>query len=172
MVYLYIQTLHLKFTVIYKNIYYQRERNLIHLWDDVRGYTTFPYTKYAYEPAKNGEYTSIYGDKLTKIYKYDKDTPNLFESDVPETTRVLVDMYTDHDDASTGIKVMTFDIEVEMESGLPDPKEATNELTAIGLHDNISNQYVVLVMDKEGKMQPRQTDKAIVLPFFVFYCLR
>jgi DNA polymerase elongation subunit (family B) len=60
---------------------------------------------------------------------------------------------------------MTFDIEVEMESGLPDTEKAENELTAIGLQDNITNQYWVLIMDKKGKMVERKTDKAIILPF-------
>ena len=150
---------------MYKNVYYQREKNLVHLWDDKLGYRTFPYTRYAYEKVMNGEYQSIYGDKLTKIYKFKKDDPDLFESDVPETTRVLVDTYTDSDLPSEGITTLTFDIEVEMESGLPDTEKAENELTAIGLHDNISNQYWVLVMDKSGKMVEKKTDKAIVLPF-------
>jgi DNA polymerase elongation subunit (family B) len=60
---------------------------------------------------------------------------------------------------------MTFDIEVEMESGLPDVEKAENELTAIGLQDSITNQYWVLIMDKKGKMVERTTDKAIILPF-------
>ena len=150
---------------MYKNIYYQRERNLIHLWDSHLGYRTFPYTRYAYERADRGEARSIYGDKLTKIYKFKGDDPNLFESDIPETTRVLVDTYTDSDIPSDTIVTMTFDIEVEMESGLPDTEKAENELTAIGLQDNITNQYWVLIMDKKGKMVERKTDKAIILPF-------
>lgn len=150
---------------MYKNIYYQRERNLIHLWDSHLGYRTFPYTRYAYEKAERGEARSIYGDRLTKIYKFKGDDPDLFESDVPETTRVLVDTYTDSDIPSDSIVTMTFDIEVEMESGLPDTEKAENELTAIGLHDNITNQYWVLIMDKKGKMIERKTDKAIILPF-------
>ena len=150
---------------MYKNVYYQREKNLVHLWDDKLGYRTFPYTRYAYEKVTNGEYKSIHGDTLTKVYKFKKDDPDLFESDVPETTRVLVDTYTDSDLPSEGITTLTFDIEVEMESGLPDTEKAENELTAIGLHDNISNQYWVLVMDKSGKMVEKKTDKAIVLPF-------
>ena len=135
------------------------------MWDSQLGYRTFPYTRYAYEKVTNGPYQSIHGDKLTKIYKFKKDDPDLFESDVPETTRVLVDTYTDSDLPSDGITTLTFDIEVEMESGLPDTEKAENELTAIGLHDNISNQYWVLVMDKSGKMVEKKTDKAIVLPF-------
>ena len=60
---------------------------------------------------------------------------------------------------------MTLDIEVEMESGLPDTKEAENELTAIGFHDSQTNQYVVLVMDKDGIMEQKKTEKALVLPY-------
>jgi DNA polymerase elongation subunit (family B) len=137
----------------------------MHVWDDVRGYMSFPYTRYAYEPAERGEYTSIYGDKLTKIYKFKKDDPNLFESDVPETTRALVDLYSDSDELSTGHVILTYDIECEMESGLPDPQEAKNALTSIALHDSATNQYWVLVMDVTGKMVEKTTDKAIVIPF-------
>ena len=150
---------------MYQNIYYQREKNLIHLWDDKRGYSSFPYTRYAYERAENGEARSIYGDKLTKIYKFKKDDPDLFESDVPETTRALVDLYSDTDDVSEGHVVLTYDIECEMESGLPNPEEAKNALTSIALHDSATNQYWVLVMDKDGLMVEKTTDKAIVIPF-------
>ena len=150
---------------MYQNIYYQREKNLIHLWDSKRGYMAYPYTRYAYERAERGEFKSIYGDKLTKIYKFKGDDPNLFESDVPETTRALVDMYSDSDDASDGHIILTYDIECEMTSGLPDPLEATNELTSIALHDSATDQYWVLVVDKEGGMKEKTTDKAIVLPF-------
>ena len=150
---------------MYQNVYYQREKNLIHLWDDKLGYRTFPYTRYAYEKAENGEHISLYGDRLTKIYKFQKDNHNLFESDVPETTRVLVDTYTDSDEPSIGHVTLTYDIEVEMETGLPDMQEAKNEITSIALHDSATNQYYVLVLDKEGGLSNKKTDKAIVLPF-------
>ena len=109
---------------MYKNCYYQREKNLVHIWDDKQGYRTFPYTRYAYEKAANGNFTTLYGDKVSKIYKFKKDDPDLFESDVPETTRVLVDTYTDSDLPSEGHVILTYDIECEMISGLPDPLEA------------------------------------------------
>ena len=150
---------------MYQNCYYQREKNLVHIWDDKQGYRSFPYTRYAYERAERGDYTSLYGDKLTKIYKFKGDDPNLFESDVAETTRVLVDTYTDSDIPSEGHIILTYDIECEMETGLPDMEKAENELTAIGLHDSAADQYYVLIMDKEGKMVERKTDKAIVIPF-------
>ena len=137
----------------------------MHIWDDTQGYRAFPYTRYAYEKADRGEYTTLYGDSVTKIYKFKKDDPDLFESDVPETTRVLVDTYTDSDLPSKGHVVLTYDIEVEMLTGLPDPEKAENECTSIALHDSATNQYWVLVMDKEGKLLEKKTDKAIVIPF-------
>lgn len=150
---------------MYQNAYYQREKNLVHIWDDKKGYFNFPYTRYAYEKATNGEYETLYGDRVTKIYKFKTDDPALFESDVPETTRVLVDTYTDSDLPSEGHTILTYDIEVEMLSGLPDPEKAENECTSIALHDSTTDQYWVLVMDKEGKLLEKKTDKAIVIPF-------
>lgn len=150
---------------MYQNIYFQREKNLMHLWDDTIGYRAFPYTRYAYKKATHGEYTSIYGDRLTKVYKYSKDDTDLFESDVAETTRVLVDLYTDSDIPSTGHTVLVYDIEVEMESGLPDPDIASNGITSIALHDSVSNHYWVLILDETGNLQKKQTDTTTIIPF-------
>ena len=150
---------------MYQNVYYQRERNLVHLWDDKLGYRTFPYTRYAYEKVERGQYTSLYGDKLDKIFKFTKDDPNLFESDVPETTRILVDTYTDSDIPSEGHVILTYDIECEMDTGLPDVEKSENELTAIGLHDSASDHYWVLIMDKAGKMSEKKTGNRTVIPF-------
>jgi DNA polymerase elongation subunit (family B) len=136
----------------------------MHIWDDRQGYRSFPYTRYAYEKSANGEYETLYGDRVTKIYKFKKDDPNLFESDVPETTRVLVDTYTDSDIPSDGHVILTYDIEVEMLSGLPDVEKAENELTSIAIHDSATNQYWVLVMDREGKLVEKKTEKAHVIP--------
>jgi DNA polymerase elongation subunit (family B) len=138
---------------MYQNIYYERQKNLIHLWDDKNGYQTFPYRKYAYKKDPYGQFKSMNGDKLTRISKWDKDeSDDLFESDVPETTRVLVDIY-DSDLPSNGHRVMTFDIEVEMISGLPNTKEAQNEITSIASHDGATKLFDVFVLDKERKIK-------------------
>ena len=138
---------------MYQNIYYERQKNLIHLWDDTNGYQTFPYRKYAYVKDQHGEHRSMYGDKLRKISKWEKDeSPDLFESDVPETTRVLVDIY-DSDIPSKGNRTMTFDIEVEMISGLPNTFDAKNEITAIASHDSVTKLYDVFVLDKDRKVK-------------------
>ena len=138
---------------MYQNIYYERSKNLIHLWDDTTGYSTMPYRKYAYKKDPHGQHLSMYGDKLTRISKWEKeDSDDLFESDIPETTRVLVDMY-DNDLPSKGHTVLTFDIEVEMISGLPNTREAQNEITAIASTDSVSKIYEVFVLDKANKIK-------------------
>ena len=144
---------------MYQNIFFERNRYLIHLWDDTLGYRTFPYKKYAYIKDPNGEYESMYGDRLTKVHKWEKDSgEELFESDVPETTRVLVDLYND-DTPSKGHIVLTFDIEVEMNSGLPNIEKAENEITSIAAHDDVTKEYHVFVVDKNNKVKGKSFQK-------------
>lgn len=150
---------------MYQNIHYSRGTNTVHIWDDVRGYFTIPYKRYAFKPAANGEWESIYGDRLTKVYKYSKDDEGLFESDVPEVTRVLVDTYLDTDLPSTGHCILTFDIEVEMDSGLPDTTKAENIITSIALHDSVTDNYYVLILDTERKVNPYKDETKEILPF-------
>ena len=138
---------------MYQNIFYERAKNLMHLWDDKSGYQTMPYRKYAYKKDPHGQHLSMNGEKLSRISKWEKEeSDDLFESDVPETTRVLVDIY-DTDIPSTGHRIMTFDIEVEMISGLPNTREARNEITAIASHDGATKLYDVFVLDKENKVK-------------------
>ena len=73
----------------------------MHIWDDKFGHQTFRYKKYAYTKSKTGHYVSLYGDKLKRITKWEKDQSDLFESDVNPEIRVLVDNYTDSDEVST-----------------------------------------------------------------------
>ena len=150
---------------MYQNIYYQRNTNTVHIWDDVKGYFTVPYSRYAFKPALNGEWESIYGEKLTKVYKYSKDDEGLLETDVPEVTRMLVDLYTDSDIPSKGHKILTFDIEVEMISGMPDTEKATNEITSIAMHDSVSDFYYVLILDKDRALTHSKSDNREILPF-------
>ena len=111
---------------MYQNIFYDRKVNKMHIWDDKFGHQTFRYKKYAYVKNRTGTYVSLYGDKLKRISDWDKEQPDLFESDVNPEIRVLVDNYTDSDEASIGHKVMVFDIEVEVTDGFPSPSKAEN----------------------------------------------
>jgi DNA polymerase elongation subunit (family B) len=108
----------------------------------------------------------LYGDKLSKVTNFVKNDPDLFESDIAETTRILVDMYGDSDMPSKGIVTMTFDIEVEMITGVPDPTQGNNEVTSIAYHDSASDHYTILVLDKQRKLDSKTTDNKTVIPCY------
>ena len=137
---------------MYQNIFYDRRENKVHIWDDKFGYQTFFYKKYAYVKNRAGTYVSLYGDRLKKINKWDKDQPELFESDVSPEIRVLVDNYTDSDEVSVGHRMMIFDIEVEVTDGFPEPAKAENTITSIAFNDPLTNEYFCYVLDTKDKL--------------------
>ena len=142
---------------MYQNVYYEKEGGIIHCWDDRKGYFTSKYRNYAYVRDGNGSYESIHGERLKKINFWKKeDNLELYESDVNEMTRFLIDNYGDSDEVSDGHVVLTFDIEVEMNSGLPDVMEAENTMTSVAFHDSATNDYYVYVLS-EGE----EIDKTI-----------
>ena len=128
------------------------------MWDDEKGYVTFPFRNYAYRKSPNGIYRSIYGDKLEKIYNFNPRDPSLFESDVPTETRILIDAYEDSDEPSKGHRVVTIDIEVSSEGGFPVVEEGDKEITAIAIHDDITKKYTAFILDKEMKLQDSIND--------------
>ena len=136
---------------MYQNIYVKRSKTSseVHLWDDKTGYSKFQYKPYAYLKSQSGLHRSLYGDKLKKVNFWtvdDLEAGNVFESDVPIETRVLVDMYGDSDEISEGHREVYFDIEVEVKDGFPDPKRADNKITAIALYDKVSDKYSCYVL--------------------------
>ena len=125
----------------------------MHVWDDKAGHQTFRYKKYAYVKNRTGTFVSLYGDKLKRINKWDKDQPELFESDVNPEIRVLVDNYTDSDDVSEGHRTMIFDIEVEVTDGFPDTEKAENKITSIAFNDPLLDKYFCYVLDPTDKLE-------------------
>lgn len=150
---------------MYKNIYIEKKKNIVHLWDSKKGYITFPYQKYAYVTNPNGDLKTIYGERVQKTFDLDGNRETYFEIDVPDTTRVLVDLYSDDDIPSDGHTILTFDIEVEMDSGVPMPMLANNTITAIAVHDSTTNDRWVLVLDEQKSITPQTRDNVEIIPF-------
>lgn len=147
---------------MYQNVFYDKGTKIAHIWDDEKGHITFPFSPYAYRKSSNGAYTSLFGDKLEKITYFDREDPTLFESDVAETTRILVDTYTDSDMVSTGHNIMFFDIEIEMDSGTPDIEAAENEITSIAMYFSNTKKYTVFVLDKDNSVAKTKLDDSNV----------
>jgi len=164
---------------LYQAVYYDNFKKKVHIWDDKKGHVVVPYKRYAYVKDSYGTHVSLYGDKLKKIYKWDKDQEGLFESDVNPETRTLIDTYTDSEEMSNGHKVMIIDIEVEVIRGFPNPRKAPNKITSIAIHDSVTDEYFCFVLDEKlildgdfGKnvtVESFQTEYELLHRFFAKY---
>jgi len=150
---------------LYQSIWYDNYKKNFHLWDDKKGYQVIPYKPYAYVKHSNGTHVSLYGDRLKKVFDYDKEDPHLFESDVPPTTRFLVDQYTNSDDSSEGHRMIFIDIEVEVTDGFPDAQRASNTITAITMWDKLSDTYYTYVTDPKKQIK-NYTENNVVVELF------
>lgn len=136
------------------------------MWDDKAGLHQFKFDHYCYIKDPNGEFTSIYGDKCSKIFSWaGQDEDDLLEHDVNLTTRILVDLYTDSKEPSTGHIILNFDIEVEMITGAPNPQKAEQGITSIAAHDSITDSYVVFILDEEHRVTDQYLDKKTIRAF-------
>lgn len=143
---------------MYQNIYVQRKTDhqpgIIYLWDDILGLQKFKLSdvEYAYRKDPNGKYTSLYGDKLSKITKFNPRDPNLFEADVNPETRFLIDAYEDSDEVSTNHRIIIYDIETSTEGGYPTIDKGDKEITAISIYDVTAAKYYVFILDKQNRV--------------------
>jgi DNA polymerase elongation subunit (family B) len=149
---------------MYQNIYVDRNSDIptAYIWDDKQGLLTLPVSEfnYAYVRDPKGKFLSMTGERVSKVYRFNRNADNIFEGDLPIETRVLTDLYLDDDTPSEGNVTLFFDIEVSMQNGLPDVHTPNNEITSIALYDPTIDRYVAIVLDKEGIYEDRQTDEA------------
>jgi DNA polymerase elongation subunit (family B) len=149
----------------YQNIYVERgEQDTVYVWDDTQGLITIPWSKfnYAYVRDPKGTHLTMTGERVSKTYRFNRNAPNIYESDFPQETRVLTDLYLNEDTPSRGNIALFFDIEVSMENGLPDVNTPNNEITSIALYDPLVGKYIVIVLDKNDLYTDRETDESII----------
>ena len=127
---------------------------------------TFPYSDYdyAYKLDVNGNKTTIYGQKVSRIKRWDRNQ-KVFESDVPRETRVLTDRYLNSDDVSINHRIAIIDIEVSSDGGFAEVDKANKEITAIALFDQAQDRYVMFVLNKDDKISDSKVNNE-----YVFAC--
>lgn len=146
---------------MYRSIYYDRKEYKIHLWDDVSGYTSFPFKSYHYQKDPYGEYKSIYGDSLKRVNgKSKSNSDDIFENDVDPIVRTLIDKYLHEDEPSTGHKICFYDIEVEMVTGRPNPAEGNCGITSIAVSNG--TDFLVFVHGKERAVKYTKQAKVLI----------
>ena len=152
---------------MYQNIFVDKKSETVFIWDDKLGLIQIPVSQatYAYRRCEGGRYRSLYGDQLEKITRFSPRDPSLFESDVPLTTRVLIDAYEESDEPSTGHITLFLDIEIDITDGFSTPDDAKNEITAISIYDDITSKYVAMILDKQNRISDVQDGEVSVIRF-------
>lgn len=150
---------------MYQNIAFQKNKNIVHVWDDKNGHLQFPFKKYAYKKAAHGKYVALDGSKLEKVTKWDDSDlqrGQIYESDINPETRTLIDLYYETDEPSVGHREMFLDIEVSTEGGFSTAEDAWQPLTSIAFHDRTGKQSVAIIVDKDRTLKPF-TDSNLIL---------
>jgi len=150
---------------MYQAIFVDKKDWVVHLWDDILGYTKFSYPRYAFRRSVNGKYKSLYGDSLDKVTNFDERDPELFESDIMPEMRVLLDAYDESDEPSKGNKIVVIDIEVSSEGGFPDITKGDKAITAIALYDQTGDKYYSLILDPDKKVSDSDVGNVITRSF-------
>lgn len=151
----------------YQNCVYEREKNIIHLWDDKTGYESFPYQRYGYKIDTCGDYITLDNKTVSKVFDWnesDEENGLIYESDLAPEMRVLIDRYYETDDVSENHRELFFDIEVKSEDGFPLPETADQEITAIAYYYKPLKYYCVFIVDSKGKIQHKKQNNIEIIP--------
>lgn len=158
---------------MYKNLYFDRANNEIHLWTDGehgdRPYEKFKYEKYAYKFDPNGQHRTLNDLPVTKVKRWsreDEEAGLIFEHDVPASTRVLIDRYQQYEEPSKSHVVLYFDIEVERGQKYSKPAQALNVINAVSFYDTHSKLYRCYLLDREVNLHDRTLDDGTVFKRF------
>ena len=148
---------------MYQNIYYQRKTNTIHLWDDIEGHKKIKYKPYAYRKSSYGPFVALDGNQLEQVFNPSREERGLYESDVRPEVRVLIDKYTNSDALSTNHRILTFDIEVDIEGVYPNIETANKAITSIAYYDHMMEMRYVFILDKQGRVESRESNDCEIL---------
>lgn len=157
---------------MFQSIYYERrkgnpDRGYFFLRDDESGWEKFKYKPPVYQLDEEGDYTTLFGKKCSRIYgKYDWNDPNILEKDINKELALLRDLYYETDDRPTYHNIVYLDIEIELLGSLTPSyiQMAIAELTSIALIDVKTNKKICFIVDKENKLEVVEEGNKIIIP--------
>lgn len=152
---------------MYQSIFQERrkgnpDRGYIYLRDDVQGWKRFKYQPPVYQLDDDGDYTTLFGKKCSKIDgKYDWFDNQILEKDIQKEIAVLRDFYYKTDDQPTYHNKVYLDIEIQLLGSLTPSyiQAAPAELTSLALtyYENNIKKRICWIVDTDKKL----TDKEI-----------
>tara|TARA_A100001035_G_scaffold97616_1_gene76543 strand:+ start:350 stop:2059 length:1710 start_codon:yes stop_codon:yes gene_type:complete len=155
---------------MYKKCYATRLGNnkfKIHLWDEA-GYDEIEWYNWAYQECSKEECThrGLGNEYLKKVYKWDKNTPNLHFHDLNPYQKFLIEKYSINDEPSTGHRELYFDIECEIGGALTEEyiERAPMPITTIAYWDKTPDKWVILVRDDKSVLKRTKAKNKEIIP--------
>ena len=147
----------------YQAIYTNKKDGIAHIWDENSGYSRIKIAPYAYRKKIGGKYTSIYGEQLEKVTKFNPYDASLLSSDIPLDTQVLIDAYGDSDEPSKHHRIVALDIEVNTIGGYPDMKTANQPITSITLYESTTKHYTCWILDENSEVENSEESEISII---------
>jgi len=137
----------------------------IHLWDEA-GYDEIEWWNPAYIEDAEGKFTGINGEKLTKTYKWDRNTSNIHFHDMKPYQKYLIERYGVNDEPSTGHREVFFDIECEIGGALTEEyiESAPMPITSIAWWDKTPDTWHILILDKKNQLKHTKAKNKEIIP--------
>lgn len=135
---------------MYQNIYFDRQKSLMYIFDDKKGCFSFQYDPTCFIKSNfPSKFKSIYGDNVTEKKISDiTNTDVTFEYDLNPELKVLVELYFDSDEVSQN-NIVFIDIETDSKNGFPNLKTYDKEIQSIALRE-FNKHTSVFVLDKKS----------------------
>ena len=152
----------------YKKCYATRlgkNKYKMHLWDE-GGYDEIEWNNAAYVEDPEGKFKGINGEKLSKTYKWDKNTSNIHFHDMKPYQKFLIERYGVDDTPSTGHREVFFDIECEIGGALTEDyiESAPMPITSIAWWDKTPDTWHILILDKKNQLKHTKARNKEIIP--------
>jgi DNA polymerase elongation subunit (family B) len=183
---------------MYSNVYFAKNKSLIHCWEyneaGEKVHKTAPAPLYFFVQKEGGEFKTIFGDEAKrvdctqfgeyreKIENYKSMEMSLFESDVPIETKFIVNEYLGQELKVPKFNIHYIDIEVHSDEGFPKPEDANFPIVIITIWSTKHNKFFVFTekdfdttpMEKEHKEEfvkyvyPKESDLLKAFVTFIY----
>lgn len=139
------------------------DRGYIYLRDCELGWKRFKYQPPVYQLDDEGEFTTLFGKRCSKIHgKYDWFDNQILEKDISKEIGVLRDFYYETDDQPSFHNIVYLDIEIQLLGSLTPSyiQAAPAELTSIALTywENKIKKRICFIVDKDQKLEDKTID--------------
>lgn len=130
---------------------------------------------YFYVPDENGEYESIFGDKLIKAefdskrgYESAKNHfPKRFESDIRPLSRVLMDNYDGVKTPRVNYAFLDIEVDYSKKIGFAGPKNPYGIINAITIYQSWTGKFITIVVPPKARREvDQQVLKDLILARF------